>query len=165
MSEFSIRQARAHELALIGELTVSAYRDGGLLGGVGEYSRELADAERRWRQAELLVAEGADGQLLGSVTIARPGEPYAEIARDGELEFRMLATSPAARGRGVGEALTRAVLDRARELGLAKVVLCLKEGNAAAVRLYQRIGFERLPDRDWAPLPTINLIAYSLDIA
>ena len=35
----------------------------------------------------------------------------------------------------------------------------------AAHRLYERMGFTRLPDRDWTPTPDITLIAYRLDLA
>ncbi len=148
----------------MGELTVAAYRDDELLQVEPEYEAVLADAERRATEAELLVAVTGDGELLGSVTVVRPGTAYAEISREGELEFRMLATAPAARRRGVGEALTRAVIERAHELGAKRVVLCSLETMQAAHRLYTRIGFRRLPERDWEPHPTFWLRAFALTL-
>jgi ribosomal protein S18 acetylase RimI-like enzyme len=47
------------------------------------------------------------------------------------------------RGRGIGEALTRAGLDRARELGVHEVNLTTRPSREAANRLYQRLGFQR----------------------
>jgi ribosomal protein S18 acetylase RimI-like enzyme len=46
-----------------------------------------------------------------------------------------------ARGRGVGDLLNRAALDRARELGAKTVDLTSRPSREAANRLYQRIGF------------------------
>lgn len=162
MSEVLVRAAWPEELPSIGALTVAAYQADGLLDADPEYGHELSDAARRAEHAELLVAVDADGELLGSVTVVRPGSAFAEISRDGELEFRMLSTTPAARGRGIGEALTRAVLDRARELGARRVVLCSLDAMEAAHRLYARLGFTRLPERDWQPVPGLWLRAFVL---
>ena len=46
------------------------------------------------------------------------------------------------RGRGVGEALNLAALDRARAAGATTVDLTSRPSREAANRLYQRIGFE-----------------------
>lgn len=48
---------------------------------------------------------------------------------------------PAARGRGVGEALVRAVLDEARRRGHDRVVLDVTSSNRHARALYERTGF------------------------
>lgn len=164
MSELVIRAARPEEYAAVGAITVDAYSSDGLLAANPEYVDELADAARRAEQGELLVAVDGAGKLLGSVTITLPGSVFAEISRAGELEFRMLSTSPAARGRGVGEALTRAVLARARELGAQRVVLCSLDAMKSAHRLYGRLGFVRLPERDWQPVPGFWLRAFTIDV-
>ncbi|MFC4000563.1 GNAT family N-acetyltransferase [Prauserella oleivorans] len=166
MSDIVVRPARPDEFAALGALTLAAYEaDGLLLHAAGEsYAAELRDAAQRAEQAELLAAVDASGTLLGTVTVAPPGTPYAEISRDGEVEFRMLAVAPEARGRGVGEALTRAVLDRARDLGATRVVLCSLDLMKSAHRLYARLGFTRLPDRDWEPVPGVTLYAYGLTL-
>ena len=48
----------------------------------------------------------------------------------------------AARGRGIGEALSRAALARAAERGAGEVNLTSRPSRAAANQLYQKIGFE-----------------------
>lgn len=164
MSDIAIRPARHDEIDAIGQLSVDAYVANGLLDSDGVYERYLRDAASRFEQAELLVAIDADDILLGSVTIARHGAPFAQVAHPGELEFRMLVTSGEARGRGIGELLTRSVIDRARELGCRRVVLCVVDSNARAIALYQRLGFWRLPERDWQPHPSVRLIAFGLDL-
>lgn len=162
-----VRPARPDELAEVGELTVRAYAADGFLqhdpDGDG-YTAELRDAAGRAEHAELLVAVDGAGALLGSVAIVRPGTRYAELCWDGELEFRMLAVAPDARRRGVGAALTRAVVERARALRVERVVLCSMEIMTAAHRLYQRLGFRRLPERDWTPVPGVTLIAFALEV-
>jgi ribosomal protein S18 acetylase RimI-like enzyme len=164
MGDVEIRPPRPEEYAAAGEVTVQAYDvDGHLAGDVG-YDAELRDIARRIELAEVLVAVGEAEEVLGCVTIVRPGSAYAEISRPGELEFRMLAVASSARGRGIGEALMKAVLDRARSLGLRRVVLSSLDGMRAAHRLYERLGFTRLPERDWRPFPHITLIAYQIDV-
>ncbi len=98
------------------------------------------------------------------MTLTFACQPYSEIAREGELEFRMLAVDPPARGRGVGATLVAAVIERACELGASRVVLSSQARMRAAHRVYQRFGFVRLPERDWAPDDQISLQAYSLEI-
>lgn len=164
MSEVTVRPARPEEFELIGELSVQAYVGGGVIPHDHTYVPHLRNVARRAEGAELLVAVDGEDAVLGTVTVARPGSPAAEIARAGELEFRMLATAPGARGRGIGELLTRAVIDRARELGLACVVLSVADDNARAARLYQRLGFQREPERDWAPVPDVWLLVMALDL-
>jgi ribosomal protein S18 acetylase RimI-like enzyme len=160
----AIRPAREEELPAVGELTYAAYLADGHLAGRenGPYAAQLKDARPRYREAELLVA--ADDTLLGTVTLAHPGSRWREIGRDDELEFRMLAVAPAARGRGVGEALTRHVLDKAVRQGYRAVVLSSSESMNAAHRLYARLGFRRTPELDWVAAPEVPLITYRLDL-
>jgi ribosomal protein S18 acetylase RimI-like enzyme len=164
MSEVTIRLARPEEYAAVGKITVEAYRTAEVLDGGDDYARVLADAASRAADSELLVAVDPNGVLLGTVTVVLPGTPYAELARDDELEFRMLAVDPRAQGRGVGEALSRAVIDRATELGLPAVVMSSGRRMTTAHRVYERLGFRRTPDRDWSPLPGVNLFAFRLDL-
>jgi ribosomal protein S18 acetylase RimI-like enzyme len=76
----------------------------------------------------------------------------------------MLAVAGRAQGRGVGEALVRACIDRAREVGSHRVVLHSTPWMQAAHRLYGRLGFVRRPDLDWTPVPDIPLLGFSLDL-
>lgn len=163
MSEVTIRPVREDELGAVGELTINAYHADGFETS-GPYALKLADARPRAEEAELLVAVDDTGAVLGTVTVAPPGSPWAQVAAPDELEFRMLAVSPAARGRGVGEALTRRVIERAEELGLRAVTLSSSQNMVAAHRLYERLGFRRTPEADWSPVPGVDLITYRLDL-
>lgn len=156
----TVRLARTDELDQVGRLTLEAYIADGYANPAGSYAAALADAPRRARDAELLVAADPDGKVLGTITVCTPGSPLGELSRLGELEFRMLAVAPAARRRGVGQALVVAVLQRATEVGAHRVVLCSAEKMCAAHRLYTRLGFVRLPERDWRPVPAMTLLAF-----
>ena len=73
----------------------------------------------------------------------------------------MLAVDPSAQGRGVGTALTRHVLDASRSAGKADVVCSSLATMRAAHRIYERLGFRRVPERDWSPVPGVDLIAFA----
>ncbi|HEX5089071.1 MAG TPA: GNAT family N-acetyltransferase [Nocardioides sp.] len=161
-----LRRARPEDYEAIGAMTVAAYQPQ-LTDASSSYAEHLANAEARDRQAELWVAVGSDDhEVLGTVTICREGSPWREVAAADEGEFRMLAVAPQAQGQGVGEALVRHVVDRFREEGATAVVMSTNaHGTAPAQRLYQRLGFVRCPERDWSPMPGVELIVYRLDLA
>jgi GNAT superfamily N-acetyltransferase len=166
--DFTIRAVRPEEYEALGDITARAYLDDGHLdfGEEDDYLHLLRDVARRVAEAEVLVAVDHAGTVLGGVTFARAGEKWADIARDGEAEFRMLAVAKDARGRGVGEALVRACVERAREIGgCPRMVLSTQSGMATAHRIYERMGFVRAPERDWRPIPDMDpLLAYSLEL-
>ena len=159
----TIRLARPEEYSIIGELAVAAYAGADNLPADGSYRPVLRNAAGRAAEAELLVALDED-EPVGTVTVVRPGGSYSEIAREGELEFRMLAVSPQAAGRGIGRALVRAVFERARAERCGRVVLCVQDKAAVPRRLYESMGFRRLPERDWSPTAGIDLLGYYLDL-
>jgi ribosomal protein S18 acetylase RimI-like enzyme len=104
-------------------------------------------------------------RLLGCVTfVPGPGSPAAEFIGERTAGIRMLAVDPAARGRGVGEALTRACLERAAAIGGELVVLHTTRWMAAAQRLYERLGFERASELDREVAPGLQLLAYRYEL-
>ena len=159
-----LRRARPEDYAAIGETTLAAYAP--LLGTTeASYAERLRNAEGRDHEAELWVAVAPDDrEVLGTVTLCREGSPWREIALAGEGEFRMLAVAPHAQGQGVGEALARHVIDRFREEGAVAVLLSSTPVMDAAHRLYERLGFVRCPERDWEPMPGVQLLAFRLDL-
>ncbi|EST38649.1 hypothetical protein N566_06365 [Streptomycetaceae bacterium MP113-05] len=165
--DVTIRTAREDEYDAVGELTARAYLDDRLLtyGEQDPYLEKLRDVPHRAQHSQVLVAvDAGTDELLGTVTFVGGGGEYANIARAGEAEFRMLAVRPAGRGRGVGEALVRACLSRARSLGRRTVVLSSSSDMTTAHRLYRRLQFVRTPDRDWEPVPGLTLRTFELDL-
>ena len=167
MSGLLVRRAEPADHSAVARLTVAAYEADGQLKGEHGYGTVLADVASRAETGEVLVAvDEAAGEVLGAVTFVLPGTPYAELSGPGEAEFRMLAVDPAAQGRGAGVALARACLSRAAELGCSAVVICVRSGMApVAHRLYERLGFVRAPEKDWSPLPGVELLGLRLNLA
>ena len=160
-----IRPARSDEYDAIGELSVRVYLAEGYTRADSPYNTVLRDVASRAEKAELMVAVDEADRILGTVTYAGQGSPYAEhVSSAEEGSFRMLVVDPAARGRGVGEALVRWCVDRARDSGARWLRLSTQAGMAAAGRLYLRLGFVRTPERDWSPQPDVDLITYELEV-
>lgn len=74
----------------------------------------------------------ADGTLGGAVIIALG--PF-----DAEIDSVVVADSE--RRNGKGHALVAQALTRAKALGKERVLLEVREGNAAAIALYRQLGF------------------------
>jgi ribosomal protein S18 acetylase RimI-like enzyme len=165
-----IRLALPAEYDAVGELTAAAYANDGFTPAGSDYALTLRAAADRAAKAELWVAANATDllgtvtNLLGTVTFCPVGSVYREIGRDDEGEFRMLGVSAAARGLGVGTLLTQHCIQRSRDLGFTRVVMSSAQAMKTAHRIYERLGFTRLPERDWSPRPGIDLYAFTLDL-
>ena len=78
----------------------------------------------------------------------------------GVVELISMFVRPAARGRGVGEALIDAVVAWAKDKGAASVHLWVAESNPPALRLYERCGFTVTPERQQLPSnPALSEVA------
>ncbi|MGC0332444.1 ribosomal protein S18 acetylase RimI-like enzyme [Streptomyces sp. SAI-170] len=84
-----------------------------------------------------LVAE-LDGRLVGYVRLGFP-TPLPSNAH--VRQIRGLAVDDTARGKGVGRALVRAAVERARALGARRLTLRVLGHNTAARALYEAEGF------------------------
>jgi ribosomal protein S18 acetylase RimI-like enzyme len=87
-----------------------------------------------------LVAK-VGSRVVGFVQLAR--RSGADTAYAGHW-LHSLRVSPPYRGMGIGEALTGAVRDRAKEGGAGELLLLVGEDNRAAIRLYRKVGFESI---------------------
>jgi GNAT superfamily N-acetyltransferase len=157
-----IREVRPDEHRALGELTVAAYTGVHPEDDLTEYTAELRDVTARAAVDVVLVAvEGGD--LLGGVTyVSGPESPSAEFTDTDAAGIRMLAVAPGVQGRGVGAALTRACIDRARTAGRAQLVLHSTDVMVTAHRLYERLGFRRDRSMDWAVAPGLWVRGYRL---
>jgi ribosomal protein S18 acetylase RimI-like enzyme len=84
----------------------------------------------------LFVARSA-GAIVGMLTLVTFPLPTGLRAR-----IEDVVVDQAARGRGVGTALTMAALDLARQRGARSVDLTSRASRVAANRLYQQLGFQ-----------------------
>jgi ribosomal protein S18 acetylase RimI-like enzyme len=146
----------------IAELTAGVYRDEGYADE--RYLVQLRDVAARAERAELLVARTDLDAVVGSVALVLDGEFGEVLDGDDEAGFRMLVVAPGIRGGGVGELLVRTCLDRARAAGKRRVVISTDPRMTSAHRLYERLGFRRLPERDWSPMEGVELLVYAVDL-
>jgi GNAT superfamily N-acetyltransferase len=116
------------------------------------YGEELPDEATILRTVERLIDDPDTVFLLA-------GEPPTGVA---QLRFRLsvwtgaddawledVFVEPGGRGRGVGQALVEACIDRARARGCKRIQLDANERNSAALSLYRRLGFESGSRRRW----------------
>jgi len=108
-----------------------------------EGDRVPAEVVAGWSRADdveaFLLTEDAGGPLA-----------YGELWLDdeeGEVELARLLVDPQQRGRGVGNALTRALTARARDTHpeLPAVILRVRPENQQAIRCYAGAGFVAVP--------------------
>ncbi|MGH2686300.1 MAG: GNAT family N-acetyltransferase [Actinomycetota bacterium] len=161
-----VRPARPEEYEVLGALTRTAYTV--LPGHLPEpdYENDLADVAARTRTPGATVLAAVEsGEVVGGVTyVADSTSPMAEWDMPDTAGIRMLAVAPHMQGRGIGETLTRACIDRARQEGNHTLFLHSTPWMHGAHRLYERLGFGRAPQHDWAVTPEITLLAFTLDL-
>jgi GNAT superfamily N-acetyltransferase len=103
---------------------------------------------RAWgRPGDTAVIALEDGFPVGAAwyrlfPAAEPGYGYVD-ERTPELA---IAVVPSKRGHGIGDALLRSLLDKARQAGYPSLSLSVDSQNAGAIRLYERHGFQRTAD-------------------
>src|SRR5580658_1720669 len=143
----------------MGEITVveaDLSRTGHVVAVVDQldaYSRDPA-ATRRGRSEQVKRNLGAGLRAHPGTTVFlayRHGFPvgvavcflgFSTFAAQSVLNIHDLPVEPEHRGLGVGRSLLERVEERARELGCRKLTLEVQEGNARAMGLYDRFGFD-----------------------
>jgi ribosomal protein S18 acetylase RimI-like enzyme len=159
-----IREANQREYERLGEICEVAFRvvQAGALSD--EYAAMLRDVDDRAVDAAILGAYD-DGTPVGCVTyVGSSKSRSAEVMLDDEAGMRMLAVDPDAWGRGIGTALTRACIDLARADGKRRMVLSSTRQMTTAHAMYTKLGFYRVPELDWEPVPDVYLMIFALDL-
>jgi len=85
------------------------------------------------RGGDILFVEAAGLGIVGACALQKTGEGQFELTKMGVLE--------SARGRKAGEFLLHAVIARARALGAERLYLLSNSKSAAAIHLYEKLGF------------------------
>jgi len=174
-----IRDARAADLPEVAELRVTAYVTGGHMSPDSGYAPRLrtlgsegggsvlvavAEDDDVYAGREASRAPGAPaGRIIGTIMLQPAEEAGGAVQIPDEVEIRALAVSPEAQRRGVGRALLEAALARAAQQGVTHLVLATQQDMHTAHRMYEKAGFQRMPERDWAPVPGgAKLIVYGM---
>jgi len=166
--DIDIRDARKDEREAIRDLTLRSYAEYATIMERATWAgleQAIHAALASDEPAERIVADD-HGTLIGSVLLFPPsarayGDMLAELSWP---EVRLLSVPPEARGRGIGRALMNECLLRARRSGAMAIGLHTSRSMRAAVTMYTRMGFERVPEFDHQP-PGAELVeAYRLAI-
>jgi ribosomal protein S18 acetylase RimI-like enzyme len=83
-----------------------------------------------------LLLATLDGRAVGTVALRDLG--------DGTCEMKRMYVDTTVHGQGVGRALAEALVAQARLLGYARMRLDTSRRQAAAIRLYRRLGFDEI---------------------
>ena len=105
---------------------------------------EFLAAHRASRLMTYLLAEDAEnGQIVGTVM----GVDHKSAFGDPELGTSLwaLAVDPQASVPGIGQALVRHLAEHYQARGRAYMDLSVMHDNTQAIRLYEKLGFERVP--------------------
>jgi RimJ/RimL family protein N-acetyltransferase len=139
----AVRPADPGDAAALVELArdVGAEPEGWLIAN-GEWrsagdERRYLRAIRRHRHAAVFVAEEA-GRIVGRLSVSRDPHPASVHVAD-----LGLMVSREDRRRGIGLALMEAAETWARAVGVRKLELHVFPHNEAALRLYEKLGYER----------------------
>lgn len=164
-----IREARADELPQLVRNTLDAY---------GEFEEVMTtDAWAGLRSAvenaldsipeeiqKIVAIRGSD--LVGSVLLYPPASDayHGRVASFDWPELRLLAVPSTERRSGIGKALVIECARRARIEGAHYLGLHTSKSMEAALRIYERLGFERFPEGDFQPEGGELVTAYRLDL-
>ena len=104
-----------------------------------------------------LVAEcGANRAVVGFL-VARHLAP--------EWELENIVVTPEARGKGIGKQLMQQLLARAQQSNSHTVLLEVRESNASAISLYEKLGFQQTGRRkSYYNNPLEDAILYCKDL-
>jgi GNAT superfamily N-acetyltransferase len=145
-----VRRIRASEWRELRSLRLEALLDSPRSFG-STHKEELRRPDRDWRERAAAGAAGEDEIAVAAVADGR----WVGMAR-GRLEARLahliaVYVQPEWRQRGIGRAVSQAVVEWARQRGASEVVLSVSDWNQGARRVYEAIGF--VPTGVKRPLP------------
>jgi GNAT superfamily N-acetyltransferase len=167
MEALLVRDARQSDGSAVAAVTLSAYQEyAPLMPSLWDaYRDNIVTTLAAPEPATQIVAEQGS-RIVGTVLLYPAAtdidggtpfpRPYPEV--------RLLAVAPAARGKGIGEALMRECIRRARRSGAPTLALHTTDLMRAAMRLYTRMGFQRQPELDFRPRPEVTIKGYVLDL-
>ncbi len=137
--EFIIRPFRPGEEKYVANLHERLYsNEYGWGPGFIDYAKAIAlefPERRKPPKDELWVAETSDGELVGSVMLCATDDP--EVG-----QLRLFAVEKHCRRQGIGSALMAKLFEQAREIGFKKLILWTAAPLEAAIRGYERAGFQ-----------------------
>jgi ribosomal protein S18 acetylase RimI-like enzyme len=111
------------------------------------YLANVLDVRSRVDESQLFVASEGE-RIVGAITL------YPDASEEGFglpsdwTGIRTVAVEPSARGLGIGRRLVEHCIERSRALGANGVCLHTAHFQAAAIAMYERLGFRRAREFD-----------------
>jgi len=140
-TDLAVRPAGAADAVAVIELVGRVFHEYGFVWHPATEVADLLAFDRHYqapRGAFFVVSR--EGSIVGSVGVERTA--------DGAAELHRLYLDPDLRGRGLGRALVLAVLEWCRVHGIGRLTLWSDTRFARAHLLYERMGFERIGERE-----------------
>jgi GNAT superfamily N-acetyltransferase len=151
-SQIRIRDAADADRGALKELLLQAY---------GQYEADLQEHWEAYKESILASVDAAgpkarlvaelSGRIVGSAQLFLSSEEAygrPELGIHAPI-LRLLAVSPDHRGKGIATELIRESVRRAIGWGADALYLHTSDMMASAVRLYERLGFERAYDKEF----------------
>ncbi len=110
-------------------------------GGNEQLQRRRADLFQLFKELSRIDRDRLKSKLAQVAHLAHPAEST-------DFYIRVLAIDPKARGRGLGALLLTECVQRGFAMGFARVRLEVRADNLAAVRLYERAGFQSISESE-----------------
>lgn len=105
------------------------------------FSLEQTDIDLLSRPRELILDKGGVVLFAETPDLGVVGTAALMVSKDGWVELTKMGVKAEARGRKVGEFLLAKTLERAASLGVDKLYLLTNRKCAAAIHLYEKLGF------------------------
>ena len=166
--EIKIRRSIPSDDLQLGELLVDAY--------VKTYAEklpdvvvsdarkaDLRDTALRRQEAFVLVAEG-NGEVIGTLTLFKPGSSDSKAWRKDGAEIRYMALDRNFHRQGISSQLLKEAAVVARSWHAACICLHVRQTALGVARMYAKNGFVRHPEGDRDERPEIFLEAYYLPL-
>jgi len=148
-NKLKIRDARSRDRDAVRKVTLSAFQQYAAVMPPPRwegYRENILATVTDVEPAQQIVAE-KEGVIVGAVLLYPPGTAFS-TPDEGPLlcpEVRLLAVARQARGQGIGTALMKECIRRARRLGAGCLNLHTTDVMQVAMRMYERMGFVRAP--------------------
>ena len=97
----------------------------------------LIDSE----DAEVLVAVDGDKLIASGYSLIKQSKPYLKSPKQSYLGFMFV--EPEYRGQRINQLIVDGLIQWSRSKGVYEIILDVYDGNTAAIRAYEKVGFEK----------------------
>ena len=135
--------ANNDQIQPIKELIFQVLEEFGLVPDDPELDGDLDDIEKHYQNGYFGIIKNRENDIIATFALFRLSEGVAEI--------RKMYLLPEYRSLGIGKWMLHYLIEKARELNYNKVELKTASVLTAAIKLYQKTGFEEVTTSDASP--------------